>query len=80
MKIRNIQLDDNELPETVTVEMTIGEAAFIAKVCGGLSRNTAIEQHGPIGAHHDDIYDSLTGGLFNRFWEDGIDDALRVIL
>lgn len=59
--------DDNANLETVTVEMTVKEALWIARVAG--------QQRGH--SPHHDIYSCLTGEVFNRFWDDGVDDAKR---
>ncbi|GAA4176507.1 hypothetical protein [Gryllotalpicola koreensis] len=65
MKVRNIALGENEIPATVTVEMTIDEAAWITRRAGS---NVA-----PDRVVSDEIWDALTGSLFNRFWDDGLD-------
>lgn len=68
MKIKAIALDDNELPETVTVEMTLAEAILIGKHVGSVKPSTATSSG---------IWDALTGVVFNSFWEDGINDAAK---
>ena len=66
MKIKAITLDELELPESMTVEMTRAEATLIAGYVGGLTPNTPVSSG---------IWDALTGTVFNRFWEDGLRDA-----
>lgn len=79
MKVRNIALDENEDPELVTVEMTLDEAAFIARVAGSLS------PHAVLTALKDDIrwykacaetYECLTGSVFNRYWDGGLGEVI----
>lgn len=70
MKVLAIVLDDNERPATVTVEMTVDEAAATAKHFGGIPGDKM-----PHGCG--DIYDRLTSSFFNCFWEDGVDGCLR---
>lgn len=70
MKIRNITLDDEETPETVTVEMTLAEAVWIAAAAGVQTpTNQVIES----------IYSALAGGLFNRYFDDGVNEAQEVV-
>lgn len=54
-------------PNSVTVSMTISEAAWIAKVAG--------QQRGE--SPHSSIYSALIGDVFNRYWEDGVDEFMR---
>ena len=68
MKIRNIALDDDETPETITVDMTLAEAVWIA---------TAAGVQVPSSKPTDDIYEALAGGVFNRFFEEGVEGANR---
>lgn len=68
MRVLSIELDTDELPVEVTVRMSRAEATLIASYVGQLTPSTATS-HG--------IYDALVGGVFNRFWEDGLDDARR---
>ena len=58
-------LDGEAVPETVTVKMTVKEALWLAIVAG--------EQRGV--SPHSGIYNCLTGDVFNRYWDDGVDDA-----
>lgn len=81
MRITHIVLDGPEdgdtAPTQVTVRMTLAEAVYVTKVLGAMNGIQA-EQVMPGGAHaSNEIYSCLTGELFNRFWEDGVDDALR---
>ena len=71
MKLKAItfSIDDegDSLPATVTVTMTIEEAIWIAEVSG--------RQQGE--SPHNGIFHCLNGGVFNRYWEDGVDDAIK---
>lgn len=64
-------------PTMVTVEMTIDEAAVIAKVFGEFSLKTFEEKFPRMDNEHSEIYDCLVGEVFNRFWDDGVDGCLR---
>lgn len=77
MKIKAIHLNDEELPDTITVEMTRDEALIMARVTGGYSDKTAREAHGDIGYASTGIYDALVGSVFNRYWDDGVQEAFR---
>jgi hypothetical protein len=63
--IRFIQNDDGAEPVTITVTMTILEAIWIAKLAG--------KQRG--ASPHSSIYKCLNDNFFNRYWDDGIDEA-----
>lgn len=77
MDAKNLALENGK-PVMVTVEMTIGEAAAIAKIFGGLSHNTFTEKVPALtSGEHDEVYSCLVGEVFNRFWDDGVDGFLR---
>ena len=57
-------------PETVTVTMTVKEALWIAIVAG--------QQRGE--SPHGDMYCCLCADVFNRYWEDGVDDARKELI
>ena len=66
MKILAIELDTDELPAEITVRMSRAEAELIAAHVGQVLPSTGTSSG---------IYDALVGGVFNRFWEDGLTDA-----
>lgn len=77
MKIRRIDLNDDEVPETITVELTHEEAVFLALFLGkqnGIEEDAVMTGGARLGG---EIYDGLTGGVFNRFYEDGVKGAAR---
>lgn len=77
MKVKQISLDDEELPETVTVELTHDEAVFLAVFLGRLNgeqEEEVMKGGSEIGSG---IYHGLAGGVFNRFYENGVDEAAR---
>ena len=78
MKVRTIDLDDEGLPETVVVEMALDEAALYLRLVGGLPPRTITEALGnPKWAEVlSSVYNGLTGDLFNRFWDDGVDGVI----
>ncbi len=67
MKLNNIEFDDDEGIKNVTVTMTLQEALWIGKLAG--------KQKG--ASPHNTIYECLSGAVFDRFWEGGVDEALR---
>jgi hypothetical protein len=71
VRIRTIHLDDKERPSSVVAEMTIEEAAQIAKWAGSLSPDTGMT------GETSELYGSLVGSVFNRFWSDGVDGYRR---
>lgn len=77
MKLRSITVGVDELPSAVTVTMTAEEALFVAHFIGGTNNIFREEQMRGGGQIGSDIYDCLTGSVFNRFYEDGVTDALR---
>lgn len=60
--------DGGALPVTVTIELTIQEAIWIAEKAGKQTGNSP----------HHEIYDCLVGDVFNRYWDDGVADAKRL--
>lgn len=79
MKVKRIDLDDEEMPERVLLELTHDEAAYLTVLIGRQSSNdmNAVTLGGAdLGGA---IYDGLTGSLFNRFYEDGVEGAVTVM-
>ena len=70
MKIKAITLDDEQLPETLDVQITIAEAAAIARVFLHISTFG----HTRLGLVHDDTtpYEALID-VIHRFWPGGLD-------
>lgn len=77
MKLRRIELDDNELPSCATFDVTADEALYLALLLGKMSSVQTEELLTGGGELADDLYECLTGSLFNRFYEDGVNDAVR---
>lgn len=63
--------EDGAVPDTVTVTMGIGEAAAIARVFG-MMNGRAMSR---LGVPDSSVYDTLDD-VFNRFWENGLNDVL----
>lgn len=68
MQIRNISLDEDQMPDIITVDMDISEAIQIAQWTGKTPNPTR---------EMATIHDGLAGYVFNRFWDDGVDGAAR---
>lgn len=64
--------DGDAYPRTVTVEMSISDALVIAEIYGQMN-GIAHQATGATG----DVYDCLVGSVFNRYWDDGTNDARR---
>ncbi len=71
MKLKSIEFSDGDEgcadPRAITVTMTLEEAIWIALVSG--------KQRGE--SPHNGIYTCLVGDVFNRYWDDGVDDARK---
>lgn len=68
VKINNIELEDGK-PVRITAELSIEEAAQIARWTGRLTTEQTSQTR--------EIYDSLVGDVFNRYWSDGVDGYMR---
>ena len=76
MRVRNIALNAAEMPETVTVELTIREAAFIATLLGGMNSIQADQAVPGFVEEFHATYAGLSHALFNRFYEEGVEGAI----
>jgi hypothetical protein len=81
MRLKQITFDvDAEgasAPSLITVEMTATEAAYLAVVVGKsthLDREEVMPGGGDAGS---EVFDCLTGDVFNRYYDDGVQDYLR---
>ena len=75
MKIKSITFDDGEMPQLITAEMTLDEAIVLALMAGRYSSGGAVADFGSRQGCASSIYDALAGGVFNRFWDNGVEDA-----
>lgn len=73
-KVKKIEFDDDGELEFVTVRMAAEEAAFIVKFTGRLSGETSEEVMTRGGPANHGLYSCLTGEVFNRLYDDGVDD------
>jgi hypothetical protein len=79
MKVKQISLDDEEMPERVLVDLSHDEALYLALMLGKQNHND-MNQVMPSGATHGEaVYDGLAGGLFNRFYDDGVQGAAEAV-
>jgi hypothetical protein len=78
MRVRAITMDDDSVPATVTVEMTVQEAAIVARLTGSLSPVAVTAGLGdPTWVNASaEVFNCLSGELFNRFWDGGVDDVI----
>lgn len=78
MKIKSIEMDKKGLlPQAVTVRMTAREAALIVRMVGKTSHSQRDQIQSDGGSAGSCIYDTLAGDLFNRFYDDGVDEVKR---
>ena len=78
-KIKSITLndDDEPVPTSAVVELSLAELLFIARVTGKHSHTTAEEVMAGGGEASTSLYNSLVGNVINRFWDGGTDEAVR---
>ncbi len=76
MNVKAIELEGGK-PAKVTVEMGIREAMIIAYIQGKHSPNSLNEIIPGFSEESSEVYIGLTGELFNRFWDDGLEGAIR---
>lgn len=65
--------EEYAFPSFVTVKMSIEEAAQIACLFGELSDKAMTDRGWTLTT----IYRDLTANVFNRYWEDGLEGAMR---
>lgn len=79
MKVKTIELEDDDENRIahVTVTMSLPEVVFMAKVIGPMTwaQHDAVAPGGGAAGHG--IYDCLAGSVLNRFYDDGVNDAVR---
>ena len=71
MKLDNIKFaegEDGAIPTEIQATLTVKEAIFIAKITG--------KTRGGLEGSYS-MYSCLIGDVFNRYWEDGVNDAER---
>lgn len=72
MRLEEIDFQPGEegaIPAHVTVRMTVQEAAWIGKLVGRLKAHQKPKNF--------DVFGCLIGDVFNRYWDDGVDGAMR---
>ncbi|MGK3105335.1 hypothetical protein [Streptomyces sp. WAC05858] len=75
MRVKQINLDDEGMPESIVVHMSHDEAVYLAKLTGEQNWQSS-EEIMPGGAPlNSGVFDSLSGEVFNRYYEDGVKDA-----
>lgn len=77
MRIKRIDLDGDESPEFVHVRLTVGEALYLAALTG---RQNGVSSEAVMAGGADfnsSVYGGLTGGVFNWFYDGGVEEAVR---
>jgi hypothetical protein len=75
VRIKRIDYDDDENPAVITAQMSIDEAAFLAKLLGKMNHIRGEEVMVGGGTLHTEIWTPLAK-MFNH-WDDGYDEYLR---
>lgn len=77
MKVRAIELGDDEMPDSVTVTMTVDEAALLYAFVGRVAPKAVTDATNDArwGNALYDVAECLTGSFFNRFWHDGASEV-----
>jgi hypothetical protein len=84
MKVKSIDLGEDEMPTGATVHLTLEELTLICSLMGKISPKTMRDSYGDeyIPAQSE-LYEGTTN-IFNRFYEDGVNDVVpwgkRVLL
>lgn len=68
VRVTNIALDENGEPSEITMALPARVAAVLTKMLGSTL-------HGK--PEMSEVYYELTSRVFDRFYEDGVDDALK---
>jgi len=77
MEIKNIAIEKGK-PVRVLVELDFDVAVYLAVITGNKTDEEAERDLPGAGAHANcEIYECLTGELFNRFYSGGFREALR---
>lgn len=79
MKLRRVDLDDAEMPERITVEMTVDEAGLLYALTGNVAPRTVTEamfNDTRWGNALVDVAECLSGSFFNRYWDNGADGVV----
>lgn len=76
MKITKIALDDGR-PDEVTAVLTLDELIYIGLTIGKHAPTDANARMPEGNRVVTEIWNCLTGELFNRYWDDGINGAAR---
>lgn len=73
MKLRAVQMNDEDAPASITVELTTDEAALLYAFVGRIAPKAVTDVSGDVrwGNALYDVADCLTGSFFNRFWDEG---------
>lgn len=77
MIVNKLKLSKDGLPKKATVELSIEEIAYITKILGKMNDIQANEVMKNGDVISSEIYSGFTGDIFNRYWDDGINDFFR---
>jgi len=80
VKLNRVDFNDDEEPVTLTVTMTVDEAALLYAYTGRTAPLYVTKAAGSErwGEANDDIASCLSGAFFNRFFDGGANDVLRL--
>jgi hypothetical protein len=72
MLVKQINLNDDGQPEEIVVRLTRDEAAYLALLTAKQSGHTSEEIMAGGHGLNCEVYATLTGEFFNRYYEDGV--------
>lgn len=77
MKIKNVSFNEDELPEKLTVEMSVDEATLIYGLTGTIAPRLITNKVGlKFGNALGEVASCLSGTFFNRFWDNGAHELI----
>jgi hypothetical protein len=74
MEVNNLRFEDHK-PKYVTLTMSVENLAQLTKLLGAMSYDE-VSNHDRWKALHA-FYEMSVDSVFNRFWDDGINDYFR---
>jgi hypothetical protein len=76
-RVKSIKLNSDGDPRKVCLVLTAEEALFLTRLSGAQFGATANEVLTNGGEINEEVYDCLTGNLWNRFYSGGADEAAQ---
>lgn len=77
MRIKKMKWNKKGRPKTITVELSLNEAGYLALLTGRNSWDSNREFYPAYAGEGSEIYDCLSGEIFNTHWDDGVNGWLN---